>query len=36
MNVLVAIVLGVTAYCLFDRWCLHREKMKSADETKEH
>ncbi len=36
MNALVAIVLGVTAYCLFDRWCLHREKMKPTDETKEH
>lgn len=30
MNVLVAIVFGVTVYCLFDRWCLHREKMKPA------
>ncbi len=32
MNIFVALIIGVTVYCLFDRWCVHREKMKRGSE----
>lgn len=32
MNWFTAIILGITAYCIVDRWCLHREHMKQCCE----
>ncbi|MFM2623610.1 MULTISPECIES: hypothetical protein [Vibrio harveyi group] len=32
MDVWVVIVIGVVVYCLFDRWCVHRERMVQRQE----
>ncbi|ANU39474.1 hypothetical protein VII00023_07239 [Vibrio ichthyoenteri ATCC 700023] len=30
MDVFVVIVIGVAAYCIIDRLCVHRERMKEV------
>ena len=30
MNVIIALILGVAAYAIIDRLCVHRERMKGC------
>ena len=29
MNVIIALILGIAAYAIVDRLCVHRERMKA-------
>lgn len=35
MDGFITVVLSIAAYCIVDRWCLHRERIKKAENEQE-